>query len=102
AWRPPRSGDGTADAAAMGMRMFVAALLVSLIRTVTAIADKTAKKLVVTSPAFRNGSAIPSALTCDGSENSPPLAWAGAPDGTKSFAILADDPDAAQGHVTHA
>jgi len=83
------------------MRTFVAALLVSLISTGTAIADKDAKKLVVTSPAFRNGSAIPSDLTCDGSEKSPPLAWAGAPDKTRSFAILVDDPDAPKGTFTH-
>ena len=83
------------------MRTFAAALLISLIATGTAVADKNAKKLVVTSPAFRTGSAIPSDLTCDGSEKSPPLAWAGAPDKTKSFAILVDDPDAPKGTFTH-
>jgi hypothetical protein len=30
-----------------------------------------------------------------GEERSPPLAWTGAPEGTRSFAIIADDPDAA-------
>ena len=48
----------------------------------------------LTSTAFRNGDAIPPAYTCDGTDISPPLAWSGAPPGTKSFALIVDDPDA--------
>jgi len=50
--------------------------------------------LTVTSPAFKDGAAIPSPHTCDGEDASPPLAWTAAPDGTKSLALIADDPDA--------
>ena len=50
--------------------------------------------LTVTSTAFDEGAAIPSDHGCDGSDVSPPLAWAGAPDGTAAFAIVVDDPDA--------
>jgi Raf kinase inhibitor-like YbhB/YbcL family protein len=48
----------------------------------------------LTSTAFTEGAAIPSRFTCDGVGTAPPLAWAGAPSGTKSFALIADDPDA--------
>lgn len=44
----------------------------------------------VTSPAVPNGGTLPKAFTCDGDSLSPPLAWSGAPEGTKSFAVLMD------------
>jgi Raf kinase inhibitor-like YbhB/YbcL family protein len=50
--------------------------------------------LTVTSPAFAANGEIPSVYTCEGSDVSPPLAWTGAPDGTRSFALIVDDPDA--------
>lgn len=49
---------------------------------------------VLQSPAFEDGSAIPSRFTCDGTNVSPPLRWRDAPDGTKSIALIVDDPDA--------
>lgn len=48
----------------------------------------------LTSSAFTEGDAIPSKYTCEGDDVSPPLAWSGAPDGTRTFAIIVDDPDA--------
>ena len=39
--------------------------------------------------------------TCDGKDISPELAWSGAPDGTKSFALICDDPDAPVGTWVH-
>ena len=50
--------------------------------------------LTITSRAFAAGGAIPATYTCEGKDVSPPLAWTGAPDGTKSFALIVDDPDA--------
>src|SRR6266516_2367769 len=47
----------------------------------------------LTSPAFTDGSAVPATYTCDGADVSPPLVWSGAPPGTVSFALIADDPD---------
>jgi Raf kinase inhibitor-like YbhB/YbcL family protein len=55
----------------------------------------------LTSSAFREGEPIPKKYTCDGSETSPPLAWAGAPQATKELALLVDDPDAPGGTYTH-
>ena len=46
------------------------------------------------STAFKNGGSIPKKYACDGEDISPPLTWADAPSGTKSFGLICDDPDA--------
>lgn len=43
---------------------------------------------------FQPGGAIPKECTCEGADRAPALAWSGAPDGTKSLALIVDDPDA--------
>jgi len=48
----------------------------------------------LSSSAFAHQGAIPSKYTCEGDDLSPPLAWSGAPAGTKSFVLIVDDPDA--------
>ena len=50
--------------------------------------------LTLSSPAFQQLGAIPRRHTCDGEDVSPPLAWSGAPPGTRSLALVVDDPDA--------
>jgi Raf kinase inhibitor-like YbhB/YbcL family protein len=50
--------------------------------------------LTLTSPAFGEGAAIPERYTCEGADVSPPLAWSGVPAGTRSLALIVDDPDA--------
>ena len=50
--------------------------------------------LVLSSPAFTDNGAIPKQYTCEGADTSPPLSWSNAPQGTKSFALIIDDPDA--------
>ncbi|MBE9592972.1 MAG: YbhB/YbcL family Raf kinase inhibitor-like protein, partial [Proteobacteria bacterium] len=53
--------------------------------------------ITITSTAFTEGSMIPRDYTCDGEDISPPLTWSGVPDGTKSLALICDDPDAPMG-----
>jgi hypothetical protein len=53
------------------------------------------------SPAFDDGDAIPVSFTCDGANRTPPLTWSGPPPGTRSFAVIVDDPDAPGGTFTH-
>jgi len=50
--------------------------------------------LTLMSAAFGAGDEIPRRHTCQGENLSPPLAWSGAPAGTRSFALLVEDPDA--------
>jgi len=56
---------------------------------------------ILTTTAFKDGAPIPGKHTCDGVDVSPPLAWSGAPAGTRSFALIADDPDAPGGSWVH-
>jgi Raf kinase inhibitor-like YbhB/YbcL family protein len=49
---------------------------------------------VMHSSAFDDGGAIPRRYTCDGADTSPEVAWSGAPQGTRSFAVIVRDPDA--------
>lgn len=55
----------------------------------------------LSSAAFKPGAEIPRQYTCEGANQSPALAWSGAPAGTKSFALIADDPDAPVGTWVH-
>ena len=55
----------------------------------------------ITSTAFKEGEMIPSKYTADGEDVSPQLSWTGAPAGTKSFALVNDDPDTPIGTWTH-
>ena len=50
---------------------------------------------------FANGADIPKQFTCSGEDRSPALEWKDAPAGTKSFALIADDPDAPVGTWVH-
>lgn len=50
--------------------------------------------LELTSSAFGDQAPIPSIHTCDGGDKSPPLGWTGLPEGTRSLALIVDDPDA--------
>jgi Raf kinase inhibitor-like YbhB/YbcL family protein len=48
----------------------------------------------ITSSAFAHEGEIPPAHTCEGQDLSVPLTWQGVPEGTKSLALIVDDPDA--------
>src|SRR5450631_4314008 len=51
----------------------------------------------LTSTAFKPGETIPKQYTGDGADQSPSLRWSGPPSGTKSIALICDDPDAPRG-----
>ncbi len=55
----------------------------------------------LTSAAFKQGETIPARHTCEGDNISPALLWMGAPAAVKSFALIADDPDAPAGTWVH-
>ena len=61
----------------------------------------TLAKLSFTSEAFRDGRPIPVDYTCDGADRVPVLHWGEPPPGTRSFALVVDDPDAPSGTFRH-
>lgn len=87
------------------MRAFLAPLLLVGISS-SALAqppagDEAPGRLEVRSTAFGMNDPIPPIYTCDGANISPPLSWSKVPEGTRSVAILMDDPDAPRGTFTH-
>jgi Raf kinase inhibitor-like YbhB/YbcL family protein len=57
--------------------------------------------LEIRSVAFEHEGEIPAKYSCDGEDISPELGWSGAPEGTQSWAIIMDDPDAPVGIWVH-
>jgi Raf kinase inhibitor-like YbhB/YbcL family protein len=55
----------------------------------------------LTSTAFAHEEPIPATFTCDGEDASPPLQWNDPPHGTRSYALIVDDPDAPVGTWVH-
>lgn len=67
----------------------------------SAVENATLTKLSLTSDAFKDGQPIPTQYTCDGVDQTPVLHWGEPPPGTKSFALVIDDPDAPSGTFRH-
>ena len=58
------------------------------------LADAMPPRLAVTSAEFAHGESLPVASTVDGAGRAPTVAWSGLPPGTKSVALVCEDPDA--------
>jgi Raf kinase inhibitor-like YbhB/YbcL family protein len=77
------------------MKGFLSILLMLLAASdITVTRGDTSMSLTFTSPAFNHRGEIPSEYTCDGQDISPELSWSNIPEGTKSLALIMDDPDA--------
>jgi Raf kinase inhibitor-like YbhB/YbcL family protein len=79
------------------LRLLTAAVFVNLLTMLPASGDAkgaSSMTLSLTSPAFVEGGEIPTRYTCEGQGVSPPLAWSELPSGTRSLALIVDDPDA--------
>jgi Raf kinase inhibitor-like YbhB/YbcL family protein len=67
----------------------------------TSVENATLNKISLSTEAFENGRPIPQQYTCDGADETPSLNWSDPPEGTKSFALVIDDPDAPSGTFRH-
>lgn len=56
---------------------------------------------VLASQDFEAQGPIPRQFTCDGANTAPELHWSGVPDGTTSYALVMEDPDAPSGNWVH-
>lgn len=81
-----------------GMRQYLIAILSILVLS-PAWAEEA--KMKIASPEFSHNGSIPSKFTCDGGNINPPLSFEGVPSGTKSLALIMDDPDAPRGTWVH-
>lgn len=75
------------------------AVYVLLFSAVSSGAEEAAMK--ISSPAFTHNGHIPEKYTCDGRDINPPLLIEAVPEGTKSLALIVDDPDAPMGTWVH-
>lgn len=60
-----------------------------------------AQGLTISSEAFKHGQIIPAEYTCTSANSSPHLSWHEAPEGTVTYALICDDPDAPKGTWVH-
>jgi Raf kinase inhibitor-like YbhB/YbcL family protein len=74
-------------------RLFLLLLACLCVVPVSAQVRK-AMPLTLTSTAFAAGGEMPERLTCEGTDTSPSLEWTSVPPGTRSLALIVDDPDA--------
>lgn len=64
-------------------------------------AQEERQAMIFTIPAFAGIARMPARFTCDGADRSPGLEWSDPPAGTRSFALIVDDPDAPGGVFRH-
>jgi Raf kinase inhibitor-like YbhB/YbcL family protein len=83
------------------MRASILSVLVLAAAPTAVFAHGKTQTLQVSSTEFTSNGDIPTDYTCEGSNISPPLTWSDVPSGTKSIAILVEDPDAPKGTFTH-
>jgi Raf kinase inhibitor-like YbhB/YbcL family protein len=62
-------------------------------KDIQTMTTSTKSNFTLSSAAFTANATIPSKYTCDGPQISPPLSISGAPEGTKTFALIVEDPD---------
>lgn len=81
-------------AAVLGGPLFCISEGVAQAELIAGSKEKAIMTLIIQSSSFHHNGEIPVRHTCDGQNVSPALSWAGVPAGTKSLALIVDDPDA--------
>ncbi len=81
--------------------MFFKSLIIGLLSAGFSLLVNAENTLSINSSAFTDGGKLPKQYTCNGKDISPPIAISGAPEGTQSFVLIMDDPDAPSGTWLH-
>ncbi len=76
-------------------------LVLAIIITLSFNIAQGGEGMKITSPEFKHNELIPKKFTCDGSDINPQLLIENIPSGTKSLALIMDDPDAPMGTWVH-
>lgn len=83
-------------------KLIIAGILLALLTAGTTYAyGGEVMAFSIKSADFKDGGTIPKRFSCDGDDISPELSWAEPPAGTKSFAMIVEDPDAPKGTFIH-
>ncbi len=85
----------------MNLKLILLSIVILLFAGCTTKEDDYMEKISVLVEGFNEGDMIPEEFTCDGKDISPLISWKGIPAGTKSFALIMDDPDAGGGTFVH-
>jgi len=93
------TGTSKVRCAVWGIIAASAALLI--VAHSNAWAQRKAQKFEIKSASFEHESTIPKQHTCDGANLSPALTWTEPPAGTRTYALIMDDPDAPMGTFVH-
>lgn len=81
--------------------LWIAVLATLCFLTIRANAQAGKMNFQISTSSFQPGDLIPKKFSCDAADVSPEFSWTGSPPATKSFALIADDPDAPAGTWTH-
>lgn len=76
-------------------------IAIALIAILFVYACPAQAQLTITSPAIASGAAIANDYACTGADRSPALKWSNAPQSTKTYALVVEDPDAPGGTFIH-
>jgi len=77
-----------------GMTTAMALAAITLGGEMCLAAEEGQVKFEIRSTEFDHDGKMPRRFTCEGDDVSPPLAWSGTPEGTRSLVLIMDDPDA--------
>jgi hypothetical protein len=76
-------------------------VLMALLAPAGVSAQTASSKIELRTTSFTPGGFIPKRFTCEAADASPALSWTDPPPGTRSFALIEDDPDAPSGTFVH-
>jgi Raf kinase inhibitor-like YbhB/YbcL family protein len=85
----------------MSKKLALLSIIILLVSGCITKQEETMENISFYVDGFKDGAAIPDIYTCKGKNISPSLSWKGIPEGTKSIALIMDDPDAPGGTFVH-